>query len=304
MNRGYCAIGMALWMLLASGQASARDVLYYTEQANHRIMCVELDGSNPRLVLDTGEMPCGLRVDPLGDRMYWTEPFAGKVRSAKLDGSDARELWTGVDWMSDLAIDPVQQSVYVTQYNTGLIFRGQMSGGLPTPIIDTNGGCPYGIEYSEGQIFWADWFYLHNYVRKANADGTQVTTLTSSISGLQTLTVYGDWVYIGDVNKDVIYRAHRDGSNLSTFVSALNPWGMAVSDGMLFWSSHNESLNLEVGGSLQCVSLSGGEVQTLLVDPVRPWGVAIVDTASIPEPTTMLSLSALVCLSAYWRRRR
>jgi hypothetical protein len=73
---------------------------------------------------------------------------------------------------------------------------------------------------------------------------------------------------------------------MTAFAAAVNPWGMVVGDGNLYWASQNEPLNSEVGGSIQCVSLSGGTVQTLLVDPVRPWGIAIVDSAQIPEPMT------------------
>jgi hypothetical protein len=267
--------------------AGARDVLYYTEEATHRIMACELNGTNPHLVLDTGAIPCGLRVDATAGRMYWTEPFVGLIRSAKLNGTDVRTVLTGADYVSDLAIDPAHGRIYVTQYPTGLVRWGSMSGGTLTTLIDTGGGRPYGIEYNGGQIFWADWLWQHCKIQRANADGTGVTTIATNILGPQTLTATEDWVYIGDVTADKIYRAHRDGTSMTAFADAHNPWGMVVGDGKLFWASHNEPLNSEVGGSIQCVSLAGGTVQTLLVDPVRPWGIAIVDSTQIPEPLTV-----------------
>ena len=63
---------------------------------------------------------------------------------------------------------------------------------------------------------------------------------------------------------------------------------MAVSGDKLFWVSQNEELNTEVEGCLQWAPWEGGPI---LVDAVRPWDVAIVDTAWIPEPATTALLA-------------
>ncbi len=267
--------------------AGARDVLYYTEEATDSIMTCELDGSNPHLVLNTGQAPCGLRVDATTGRMYWTEPYAGLVLSAKLDGTDIQTVFTNAAYISDLGIDPAHGMIYVTQYATGLVLSGPMSGGSLTTLVDTGGGRPYGIDYGSGQVFWADWLWQNEKIVAANADGTNPHTIATNILGPQTLIAAGSYLYIGDVTADEIYRSNLDGSGMTAFAAAVNPWGMAVGDGKLFWASQNEPLNTEDGGSLQCVSLSGGTVQTLLVDPVRPWGIAIVDSTQIPEPLTL-----------------
>jgi hypothetical protein len=304
MKRGTFAIFeivVGLLFALAS-PAGARDVLYYTEEATNCIMSCELDGSNPHLVLNTGDTPCGLRVDATAGRMYWTEPFVGLVESAKLDGTDVRTVLTGADNSSDLGIDPAHGMIYVTQYPTGLVRSGPMSGGTLTTLVDTGGGRPYGIDYDSGKIFWADWLWQKCKIQCANTDGTGVQTLTTAILGPQTLTASEGWLYIGDVTADEIYRSHQDGTSMTAFAAAVNPWGMVVGDGKLFWASQNEPLNSEVGGSLQCVSLDGGAVQTLLVDPVRPFGIAIVDTSQIPEPLTVSFL--LLGAGAVMRRGR
>lgn len=288
--------------LACASPLSARDILYYTEEATHRIMACELNGANPRLVLDTGEIPCGLRVDSTTGRMYWTEPFVGLVMSAKLDGSDVRTVLTGAEYCSDLGIDTVNRKIYLTQWSTGLIRVGSMSGGTLTTLVDTGGGRPFGIEYDSGKIYWADWLWQHYKIACTTAAGGSYSTLTTSLQGPQTLTASGNYVYFGDVTADRIYRIGKDGADLTAFANAHNPWGMVVGDGYLFWASHNEPLNSEVGGCLQRIPLDGGSVETLLIDDVRPWGIAIVDTEQIPEPMTvsLLLTGGLLIL----RRRR
>ena len=286
----FVLLGVLTLSLLSVLSPVVADVIYYTEEATQSIMCCNMDGSDPHLVLAPGQVPCGLRVDAATEQMYWTEPYVGQIWAANLNGTGAHMVLSNVNSIADLTLDVATGQIYTAQWSTGLILQGPMAGGTAATVLST-GGSPYGIEYDSGtnKVYWADWYYLHNWVRSANTDGSGATTVATGITAAQTLTVSGGWVYIGDVNANVIYRCHPDGTDFTTFVSAVNPWGMVVADGNLYWASQNEPLNTENGGSIQCVSLNGGPVQTLLTNSVRPWGIAVVD---IPEPTTMLLLLA------------
>lgn len=285
-----------------SSVAAAREVIYFTEEATGRIMACELDGSHPRTVLETGHAVRGLAVDQQAALMYWAQFDTGEIRSASLDGSDLRTIAGGLTGLADLALDSVNGCLYVSDYTSGLIKRVSLSDGSAQTIIDT-AGCPYGIAYDAGEIYWADWYWLHGYVQRADADGSDVRTLAVT-PGLQTVAVIGEQVFFSQVNDDVIYRMNKDGSGLSIFVDAVNAWGMVQAEGKLFWASQNEALNAEVGGRLQYAPLAGGPVQTILVDDVRPWDLAIVDVSyGVPEPAALALMLAGPALLAGRRRR-
>jgi hypothetical protein len=287
-------------------------VIYYVEQANDRIMECNMDGSDPQVVLNVGNhVVTGLQVDNSGGRMYWEEPNEGAVCSAKLNGTDVTTLVSGLPDARDAALDPANNVMYVTAPTApggGLVLRVPMSGGPATTILNT-GGNPFGITLDSGKLYWADWYYLHSYIYSANMDGTGGQPLTDVLQMhiLQNVTSSGDWVYFGGsasasaTNADSIYEIRTDGTGLAKLCSTVNPWGMAVFNNTLYWAEQNAPLSSQNGGSIQCVSLDGGPVQTLLVDSADPFGIAIVDTSAIPEP---LTISILFCAVPIMVRRR
>jgi hypothetical protein len=268
--------------------AQGANVIYYTEQATHKIMQCSLDGSNPRMVLDTGVEVQDLKVDSIGGRMYWIG--GGAIYSANLDGTDAEMVVSNLVDPSRITLDPANNRLFVTRCWEGLILTAPMSGGVATTVMKIDGN-PDGITYDNGRLYWADWHYLHSYIASANADGTGFRTLTNVLQKhiVGAITSSGGWVYFGGSDQatatdaNAVYKVRTDGTGLTLLAHTTNPSGMAVAGDTLYWASHNIPLGEEVGGSIQCVSIEGGVPRTLLADAVRPWGIAIVDSGQIPS---------------------
>ncbi len=180
----FVLLGVLTLSLLSVLSPVVADVIYYTEEATQSIMCCNMDGSDPHLVLAPGQVPCGLRVDAATEQMYWTEPYVGQIWAANLNGTGAHMVLSNVNSIADLTLDVATGQIYTAQWSTGLILQGPMAGGTAATVLST-GGSPYGIEYDSGtnKVYWADWYYLHNWVRSANTDGSGATTVATGITG-------------------------------------------------------------------------------------------------------------------------
>lgn len=218
---------------------SAAELIYWVDRGGHEIRAAELDGSNPRVVLETGAYPNGMDADLEAGTIYWTEHNSQWIHRANLDGSDTVEVLQTDHTPVGLALD---------------VGRGKMYWG--ENWVDGDG-------------------VLRGSMNRANLDGSGVEQFISDIVPLHiALDLSADQIYWTD-RKDqpdnVIARANLDGSGVETLVGTTSRGrGLAldVSAGKMYWTAYAD-------GVFRC-DLDGGIVEHL-VDQVNTVGALALD---------------------------
>lgn len=116
--------------------------IYFTHEWPHGIRRMNMDGSNPEVVVDLPIVFLDVAVDPSGGKVYWAEDpagsFPGAIRRADLDGSNVEELVL-IDTFPSAAIgvDPVAGKIYYSFGPGGdrSIARANLDGSQQQTIV-------------------------------------------------------------------------------------------------------------------------------------------------------------------------
>jgi hypothetical protein len=209
--------------------------LYYTVAGNvSRLYRSELDGTEAQLVLslESGRMPFGLAIDPLGRKIYWSSFLPrtwsdAKIQRANLDGSGLEDLVTGAPYVSGMALDIKRGKMFWIRQDTWEIWRANLDGSQAGSILTLGDG--YGSAYAfsvavnpnTGQIFWLDAGTA--IVGRANEDGSDPQVISDltifAADGCITVDPRSETVFWADTEKHVIYAADLDGGRKRVLVS-------------------------------------------------------------------------------------
>jgi hypothetical protein len=214
--------------------------LYYSSAGGGYIRRVNLDGTGQVTLISGLDGPAGPTLDLAAGQMYWADTNAGTIRRANLDGSG------------------------VTTLVSGLPPSGPMSPSAFEPALDL----------ARGQMYWTDGVeFGPGSLRRANLDGSDVTTLVTGLRGAAggvVLDLAAGQMYWGEGQAPArIQRANLDGSGLTTLLQVpVTQVALDIPGGKMYWTSINAS-------HLMRANLDGSGQEILVQNQDTPISIAL-----------------------------
>lgn len=158
--------------------------------------------------------------------------------------------------------------VYWTNKTNRLVQRVAKAGG-PVETVATAVGEPEGLEVDTDAVFWTD-AAINGGVYRADLDGSNPVTISSTENIARTLTVDTQYVYWTAEGSGQIRRAAKSGAGSPTTLvtGADTPYQIALDATHLYWTSR-------VGGTLWRVPKAGGTPQLLGTRPTPANGISV-----------------------------
>jgi low-density lipoprotein receptor class B len=297
VRRGLLALGLLGPCLLASAPAASAAIYWnhIDDLAGERIARANLNGSNvdPDFIAmpdgENGYLVCeGIAVD--ATHIYWAENGVGAIGRANLDGSEA-DPWfiTGLDRPCGLAIDSSYVYWMTTDHtkDQGSIGRAKLEGTNVQPEFLTTGYAPCGLARSGTELFAGELDLGGSAgLYRTMADGSGVPTLLAHANTGCGIAISGEYIYWTDFEGS-IGRARLDGTQVDPkFIpDLLRPCGLAIHDGVLYWSEQPEIGN---SGAISRANADRTDLRLGIVPNLRqPCGVAVDDISVPPQPESL-----------------
>lgn len=130
----------------------------------------------------------GIAVDAAAQRLYWTSSnlaSGSAVHRSDITGTNAVSLIALGSSANPrgIAVDAANGRILWTDFDQQAIYTASLSGGAPTQWLAlTPGSGPYGIVVEPGtnRVYWTE--YGSGLLRRADANGTNVTQLASGLA--------------------------------------------------------------------------------------------------------------------------
>jgi mono/diheme cytochrome c family protein len=266
--------------------------VFWVDSLGTGIYSSDLDGANQHLV---HSFPSGggedVAVNPVTGKIYFGDnsTLPGKVMGADSDGANPVVVTTTLPGGSsggqvkDIAVGGGM--VYWTDWLQGNIYRANLGGGAPVPLVNVNGliGIELDLRPSVLKLYYFD---NNGNIYRANLDGTGQEYLYSFAAGLDeiALDTCNDKIYVigktqphPGVPAAYIRSANLiDGSGLTTLLSGGGPvgdWGdgepvhlvLDLHNQRMYWTSANvnghgqvKSADMVTGNNVTVVATSPG----------------------------------------------
>lgn len=283
-------------LLLGMAMPIEAQSIYWAETNSSRLRIADLDGSNPRDLIENQIPGDAIAIDAVGQHLYWFNRQS-LVRSS-LAGMDIEELAaiylnSPYDYAADIAIDVPGQKIYWLTLGELVgcpgeeacfgIFSANLDGSdveflVPMPALNSAGGIA--VDSVRGKIYWTN--EAMNRIQRCNLDGSNTETYKSGLgAGVKRVAIdpMDGSVYWSEAVPGLIRRANFDGSNVTTVQSGRD-WPSEVlvdsTASKLYWaenapgSNPNDDIrrsNLD-GSNVEPVRLSVPlGVRSFVVDP-------------------------------------
>ncbi|KAH9508830.1 hypothetical protein Btru_050160 [Bulinus truncatus] len=153
----------------------SRNLLFYTDAGNKRIIAMSPDGTGLRIVATNVDQPRALAVDKKAGVLYWTDwGTVPKIEKANYDGSNRQTIASnGLKFPNGLALDVTAGLLYFCDGGRQTIEVMKTDGSNRTVLYMENGSHFFGITLTSKYIFYSDWNKLG--VMRLNRDGTNQT---------------------------------------------------------------------------------------------------------------------------------
>jgi hypothetical protein len=214
--------GALTWDTLATDPV--RGWLYFFDLNTQALMRSDLYGTNPQTVIANAN-PDGINVphvaiavDEDSGRIYWLQPTGASASTAS----------------------------FIMRSNGDGTGTVQVVGnGLSRDSLV--------VDPIKGYLYWTE----NETIRRSDLDGNGVTTLYTATSGNQirdlALDPYAQRLYWMDPNQQTLFRAHSDGTNVTTLVTGLisDARGVAIRplDNALYYSNGTAMMRAQLDGS-------------------------------------------------------
>jgi Low-density lipoprotein receptor repeat class B len=213
--------------------------MYWTDSDASVIWSSNLNGSDPRIVLDDfGAEPLGIALDVAGGKMYWTDSEG--VKRASLEGTE-EELLSKEPARGFIALDLVTKRMYWADYKSGDIKTAAMAPGASVTNLITKQTSAFGIavDPTAGKVYWLDLNLEkrkneNDEIRRANLDGSEVQTLLerpgAGFEGGLAIEPAAGKLYWTEAETHDVAVSNLDGSEAETLFSTGEdiPEGLAV----------------------------------------------------------------------------
>ncbi len=223
--------------------STANDKVYWSDFTNaagassNNIWRMNLDGSNPEIIVSGLNEPYGIAIDNTNGKIYWGDSD-GTVSKADLDGTNQEIGFfsvSGTQW-TGISLDVENNKMYLYDYWFEEIHSANMDGTGDQTILTGIWGFSMFVDTVNDKLYFDDWGYTEDLLR-CDLDGSNLeavnSTLASSSYGID-IDYVANKLYYSGRQAGEIYRSDLDGSNLEVLKTGLtSPRGMFVYDSTL-----------------------------------------------------------------------
>lgn len=154
-------------------------------------------------------------VEFAGGRLWWPDQQLGRVASVLPDGTGYKAY--NISGAYD--VDVQGGMLYVTRQNSGDILRLDLSLSFPPADVFSSGlSSPFAIDVTSDSVYWSQ-VGASNRLMRSNHDGSNVQTLLTGLSSYD-FEVTQSFIYLTTTD-GFVKRANLDGSGLTTLASGL-----------------------------------------------------------------------------------
>ncbi|KAI8771508.1 low-density lipoprotein receptor-related protein 4 [Biomphalaria glabrata] len=152
-----------------------RNMIFYTDAGNNRIVSISPDGSNLNVVSFNIEQPKGLALDTNAAVVYWTDCGSqAKIESANYDGTNRRTILAeDLRFPYGIALDVAAGQLYFCDAGTKTIEVVNTDGTRRKMLYKDFRSACYGLALTSQYIFYSDWTKMN--VVRINRDGSNQT---------------------------------------------------------------------------------------------------------------------------------
>ena len=218
-----------------NGITTYGDHIYWTDRKTFSVHRANMDGSDPRKLVDMRERfgkKLGFTINDIAassGKLYWIGNIQDAIYTARVDGSQAKVLISLDSALGKSDYGPRGIAIAGSQilWTDGIkdsIFTAEIDGSNARVLINLNTAfgsasyTPSGIAVSGSRFYWAD--TERQWVYSANLDGSDATKLINlddafGAAGYRPigLVAFHSKLFWCDEATDMVYSADLDGSN-------------------------------------------------------------------------------------------
>jgi DNA-binding beta-propeller fold protein YncE len=157
----------------ACGDTAAVGRLFLLDASDNRIVTLNSDGSERKVIVTECRLPDGIAVDVAAGHIYWTNmgnPKAndGSVERADLDGRNRTTIVPpgGTFTPKQIQLEPQSRKLYWCDREGMRVMRADLDGSKIETLVDTSGGDPrpgqdaakwcvgVAVDVDDGHVYW------------------------------------------------------------------------------------------------------------------------------------------------------
>lgn len=217
----------------------------------------------PQKLIDSQD-PYDLVVQ--GNHVYWTEANTGSILAMPVTGGLSKTVVTGQKGPRGLQSDGVY--LFWTTFTGGQVMRSALDGTSPT-VLKAGLIQPWNLALDGTTVYVATYSALGSVVG-IKKDGSSVVELAKAQNLPFDLAVDNTALYFSASGSKTINRIAKTGGGVTVLATrALEPRGLLVDGGMVFWAEYATS------GKIASVPIGGGQVAELCTGLGQPVMLAI-----------------------------
>ncbi|XP_052078042.1 low-density lipoprotein receptor-related protein 4-like [Mytilus californianus] len=151
-------------------------ILFYADTGNNQIASLRLDGTNFKIVINSGlDEPRDVVLDPRSQQVFWSDwGSTPKIEKAGYDGTGRTTIAsTNLKWPNGMAIDFDANKLYFVDAGTDKIEVMGLNGENRQTIYTETGSHFFALSLYQQYIYYTDW--TKHTVMRINKDGTGAT---------------------------------------------------------------------------------------------------------------------------------
>ena len=159
--------------------------IFYTVTNDGFIRSVNLDGSNPQIVVNDVGNAQGMDYDPFCDKIYWTEFNTGTIKRASGDGTNVETILDINSKPFDLVLDIDSGKLFFSDRESSDIFKANLDGSSLETIVSQPGDKgAMTVDYTNERLYWVN--NTQEIIYSSDLDGTNISTV---ITGNMSTTI-------------------------------------------------------------------------------------------------------------------
>ncbi|XP_075216860.1 low-density lipoprotein receptor-like isoform X2 [Lycorma delicatula] len=204
-------------------------MIFWSDVSEQKIYKAPIDEGSERTVVIRNEITTsdGLAVDWIYNHIYWTDSGKDTIELANFEGTMRKVLITDkLEEPRAIALNPLDGWMYWTDWGKeARIERAGLDGTHRQTIVSYDIKWPNGLtlDLVRRRIFWVD--AKLNLISSCDYDGTGRKAVLRSSDYLPhpfSISVFEDWVYWTDWDKQAIFRANKFNGSQIAPVTAVN----------------------------------------------------------------------------------